>query len=189
MKFLKPENQFTFNLRGSFAKGRFNSTTFLLLALLVVTPLVVFVVKVTGQAGSAPLLISEFRVRGPNGANDEFVEVYNNSSSAHVVASSDGSSGYSIAASDGVARCVIPNGTVIPARGHFLCANIIGYSLSAYPAGNGTTATPDASFTVNINDNAGIALFSTSNPANYNLGTRFDAVDQPPKQTCSLKRA
>ena len=64
-----------------------------------------FVVKVTGQSGSSPLLISEFRVRGPNGANDEFVEVYNNSNSAHVVASSDGSSGYSIAASDGVIRC------------------------------------------------------------------------------------
>ncbi|HEX2272056.1 MAG TPA: hypothetical protein VHH35_21115, partial [Pyrinomonadaceae bacterium] len=134
-----------------------------------------FVVKVSGQSGSA-LLISEFRVRGSLGANDEFVEVYNNSDSPHVVASSDGSSGYSIAASDGIARCIIPNGTVIPARGHFLCANSVGYSLAAYPAGNGTTATPDASFVVNIPDNAGIALFSTANPLNYSLTTRFDAV-------------
>ena len=152
-----------------------NRTSLPLIALLLVAPLVVFVVKVTGQSGS-PLLISEFRLRGPNGANDEFIEIYNNSNSAHVVASSDGSSGYAIAASDGVARCVIPNGTVIPARGHFLCANIVGYSLSAYPAGNGTTATPDSSFTLNINDNAGVALFSTSNSANFNTGTRFDAV-------------
>ena len=155
--------------------SRFGSVSLLLLALLIVTPLIVFVVKVSGQSGSA-LLISEFRVRGPNGANDEFVEVYNNSNSAHVVASSDGSSGYSIAASDGIVRCVIANGTVIPARGHFLCANTIGYSLAAYPAGNGTTATPDASFVTNIADNAGIALFSTSNSANFNLATRFDAV-------------
>jgi hypothetical protein len=154
---------------------RLNAASLLLLALLIVTPLIVFVVKVTGQSGS-PLLISEFRVRGPNGANDEFIEVYNNSNSAHVVASSDGSSGYSIAASDGVARCVIPNGTVLPARGHFLCANTVAYSLSAYPAGNGTTATADAAYTININDNAGVALFSTSNPANYNTATRFDAV-------------
>lgn len=155
--------------------ARFNKTFLLLLALLLVVPSIVFVVKVSGQSGGS-LLISEFRVRGPNGANDEFIEIYNNSDSGHVVASSDGSGGYSIAASDGITRCVIPNGTVIPARGHFLCANIVGYSLSSYPAGNGTTATPDASYTTNINDNAGIALFSTSNSANYNLATRFDAV-------------
>src|SRR5687768_8543965 len=100
-------------------------STSLLLALLLVTPLIVFVVKVSGQSGSSPLLISEFRFRGPNGANDEFIEIYNNSNSPHVVSSSDGSSGYAVAASDGVARCVIPNGTVIPGRGHFLCANTV----------------------------------------------------------------
>ncbi len=154
----------------------FSRTSLLLLALLILTPLIVLVVKVTAQSGGSALLISEFRVRGPNGANDEYIEIYNNSESAHVVSSSDGSAGYSIAASDGVARCVIPNGTVIPGRGHFLCANIVAYSLSAYPAGNGTTAIPDSSFTFNINDNAGIALFSTSISANYNPGTRFDAV-------------
>ena len=53
---------------------------------------------------------------------------------------------------------------MLPPRARFLCANIIGYSLAAYPAGSGTTATPDVSFTNNINDNAGVALFSTSNP-------------------------
>ena len=66
---MNPERKSTFNFRESLAKARLNSTTGLLLALLVVTPLIVFVVKVTGQSGSA-LLISEFRVRGPNGAND-----------------------------------------------------------------------------------------------------------------------
>ena len=152
----------------------FNTTTLLLL--LLITPLIVFVVKVTGQSGNGQLLISEFRVRGPNGANDEFIEIYNNLDVAHGVSSSDGSAGYSIAASNGVVRCIIPNGTVIPARGHFLCANTIGYSLAGYPAGNGTTATPDATFTNDIPDNAGIALFSTSNPANFNTSTRFDAV-------------
>src|SRR5829696_4991156 len=128
------------------------------------------------QIAAGQLIISEFRVRGPNGANDEFIEIYNNSDSVHVVSSSDGSPGYSVAASDGIARCSIPNGLAIPGRGHFLCANVIAYSLSSYPAGNGTTATPDASFSADINDNAGIALFSTQNPANYSLATRFDAV-------------
>src|SRR6185312_16967259 len=81
-----------------------------------------------------------------------------------------------VAASDGVVRFVIPNGTVIPARGHFLGVNSAGYSLSNYPAGSGTTATGDATYTTNIADNAGIALFTTSNPANFALGTRLDAV-------------
>ena len=108
----------------------------------------------------AQLIISEFRVRGPNGANDEFIEIYNNSGADHTVAG--GGTGYGVAASDGVARCVIPNGTVIPNRGHYLCVNSVGYSLASYPAGNGTTATGDATYTTDIPDNAGIAIFNTS---------------------------
>src|SRR5262245_9331557 len=120
------------------------------------------------------LLISEFRVRGPNGVNDEFIEIYNNSGADHTVAG--GGTGYAVAASDGVARCVIPNGTVIPNRGHYLCVNSIGYSLASYPAGNGTTATGDATYTTDIPDNAGIAIFNTSVAANFNMANRIDAV-------------
>src|SRR3990172_8705832 len=39
------------------------------------------------QAGS--LMISEFRLRGPNGANDEFIEIYNDTGADHTVASVD----------------------------------------------------------------------------------------------------
>ena len=38
--------------------------------------------------------------------------------------------GYGVAASDGSTRCSIPNGTVIPAGGHYLCVNCVGYSLA-----------------------------------------------------------
>ncbi len=124
--------------------------------------------------GSGPLVISEFRVRGPNGLNDEFIEIANNSGADHTVAG--GGTGYAVAASNGVARCVIPNGTVIPNRGHYLCVNSVGYSLASYPAGNGTTATGDATYTTDIPDNAGIAIFNTSIAANFNLANRFDAV-------------
>jgi hypothetical protein len=120
------------------------------------------------------LVISEFRVRGPNGANDEFIEIYNASGADHTVAG--GGTGYAVAASNGVARCVIPNGTVIPNRGHYLCVNSVGYSLASYPAGNGTTATGDATYTTDIPDNAGIAIFNTSIAANFNLANRIDAV-------------
>jgi hypothetical protein len=132
-----------------------------------------FVFACATQA-SAQLIISEFRVRGPNGANDEFIEIYNNSGADHTVAG--GGTGYAVAASNGVARCVIPNGTVIPNRGHYLCVNSVGYSLASYPAGNGTTATGDATYTTNIPDNAGIAIFNTSVAANFTLANRMDAV-------------
>ena len=120
------------------------------------------------------LIISEFRVRGPNGANDEFIELYNNSGADHTVAG--GGTGYGVAASDGVARCVVPNGTVIPNRGHYLCVNSVGYSIASYPAGNGTTATGDATYVTDITDNAGIAIFNTSVGANFILANRLDAV-------------
>ena len=78
-----------------------------------------------------------------------------------------------MAASNGVARCVIPNGTVIPNRRHYLCVNSVGY-ISSYPAGNGTT--DRRATTTDIPDNAGIAIFNTSVAANFNLANRLDAV-------------
>ena len=131
-------------------------------------------VNITATAGQ--LVISEFRVRGPNGANDEFIEIFNNSGADHTVDAASGS-GYGIAASNGVTRCSIPNGTVIPNRGHYLCVNSVGYSLASYPAGNGTTATGDATYTTDIPDNAGIALFNNNTGgASYSLANRLDAV-------------
>ncbi len=67
-------------------------------------------------------------------------------------------------------RCTIPNGTVIPVRGHFLCTNSVAYSLGGYAAG-------DATYATDIADNAGIALFNNdSGGASFSLANRFDAV-------------
>jgi hypothetical protein len=140
---------------------------------LVFAGLIVMILGLSDVA-AGQLIISEFRVRGPNGANDEFIEIYNNSGADHTVAG--GGTGYAVAASNGVARCVIPNGTVIPNRGHYLCVNSVGYGLATYPAGNGTTATGDATYTTDIPDNAGIAIFNTSVAANFTLANRLDAV-------------
>jgi hypothetical protein len=138
-----------------------------------------------GVGSSVPLIISEFRLRGLNGPNDEFVEIYNNSDFAHTVNSVDGSSsGYALVGSSNAVindnlpatRFVIPNGTVIPARGHFLATNSVGYSLGNYPAGDGATATGDITYTIQIPDNVGLALFGTSLAFNYNLANRIDAV-------------
>lgn len=137
---------------------------------LIVTPRAFACTPFAGPPATAgQLIISEFRVRGPSGANDEFIEIYNNSGADHTVSDSGAGTGYAIAASDGVARCVIPTGTVIPNRGHYLCTNSVAYSLS----GN---ATGDATYTTDIPDNAGIALFNTSVAANFVLANRLDAV-------------
>lgn len=129
---------------------------------------------------SGDVLISEFRLRGPGGANDEFIEIYNNTETPIAVATTDGSDGWAVAASDGVIRFVIPNGTIIPRGGHFLGVNSTAYSLSSYPSGNdgatATTATGDATYTGDIPDNAGIAIFRTSDTANFLTATRLDAV-------------
>ena len=124
----------------------------------------------------AQLVISEFRVRGPSGANDEYVVITNPGTASHTVTSISGT-GYGLAASDGVTRFTIPNGTVIPGFGSWLGVNTVGYSLGSYPAGNGTTATGDSTFTTDIPDNAGIALFNdNTGGGSYTLANRIDAV-------------
>jgi hypothetical protein len=121
----------------------------------------------TATAGQ--LLISEFRLRGPSGANDEFIEIYNNLGLSHTVTAASGG-GYGVAASDGTTRCSIPNGTIIPAGGHYLCTNSVAYSL----AGN---ATGDATYATDIPDNAGLALFNNDTAGgSYVLANRIDAV-------------
>src|SRR5882724_367947 len=131
-------------------------------------------------AGS--LSISEFRLRGPAGANDEFIELYNTTGGSLSVCTRDGSAGWALTASDGTIRAVVPNGTVIPARAHYLVANSNSdpsdttprYSLSNY--GGTNNAAPDATYTQDIEDGAGLALFKSANPLNFTLVTRLDAV-------------
>lgn len=135
------------------------------------------------------LIISEFRVRGPNGANDEFIEIYNNSGAPHTVTAISGT-GYGVAASDGVLRCTIPNGTIIPTAGHFLCVNSVAFSLGTYPSGPNPSSPiglGDATYALDIPDNAGVALFNNnSGGAFFQLANRFDAVGSNTAETNTL---
>ncbi|MFL6211364.1 MAG: hypothetical protein ACJ74W_21125 [Pyrinomonadaceae bacterium] len=140
------------------------------------------------------VLISEFRFRGPtpsgtpvNGAFDEFVEIYNNTDGDIVVSdpnggglidSPAGAGGWALVSSEDTAtpKFVIPSGTVIPARAHYLGVNANGYSLNGYPAGTQINAVGDITYSADIPDNAGIALFRTANPSGFTSANRFDAV-------------
>ena len=134
----------------------------------------------SGGSGSKLTAGSSQNAAVSNAALDEFVEIYNNTDEPITINALDDSSGFALAASDGIVRFVIPNGTTIPARGHFLGVNSLGYSLNGYPSSNsggpGTSATGDATYTLDIPDNAGIALFRTSNSENFSLGVRLDAA-------------
>lgn len=160
------------------------------------------------QVTAGQVIISELRFRGPNGTRDEFIEIYNNTNSPITVQATDATSGWAVSASspDGGVRanvCLIPNGTVIPARGYFLCANAIpetdgGYSLTQYPSGtqpapcasstpNGTfqvallppqfgPTTPNAIFLFDdLPDGFGVALFTTLSIPNQSAASRLDA--------------
>ncbi|HEX7314759.1 MAG TPA: Ig-like domain repeat protein [Pyrinomonadaceae bacterium] len=112
-------------------------------------------------------------------ANDEFIELYNATNSPLFVATTDGSAGWAVAASDGVVRFIIPTGTVIPPRAHYLGINELGYSLGSVAGGDFVIRGDDTTcfgYQVDIPDNAGIALFRTSSAANFTMSSRLDAV-------------
>ncbi len=123
------------------------------------------------------IVISEFRFHGASGGADEFVELANTSAADLTVSGADGSAGWALVGADGVVRATIPNGTVVPRRGHLLLANSTAYSLSS---AGGASGAADLTYTQDIPDDSGVALFLTQNPANFNAGTRSGAVGFSP---------
>lgn len=123
------------------------------------------------------VIISEFRFSGTSGATDEFIELYNNTGADIVVASSDNSAGWLLASSDGSLNVTIPNGEMIPARGHYLIVNSDGYTLGGYPSNTpgAPGASGDLSYTGDIPDaSVGIVLLRGAN--SFTLEDRLDAV-------------
>jgi hypothetical protein len=116
------------------------------------------------------ILISEFRFRGQMfTANDEFIEIVNNTNQAITVNVTDGSSGWLVRAADPSINFIIPNGTTIPARGHFLGGNASGYNLFSYGAA-------DQFYSGDIPDSGGVAIFSTADTPSLDLAHRLDAA-------------
>jgi hypothetical protein len=125
-------------------------------------------------ANAGDVLITEFRSQGPAGTTDEFVELYNNTDAPITVQSSiPENSGWTVYAlnSDNTAAiqvALIPNGTVIPARGHFLLAG------SAYSL-RGLTVS-DLNYNADIPNLTGVALFRTTSISPFNAADRLDAI-------------
>src|SRR5205085_12233488 len=129
-------------------------------------------IKQGNAAGT--FIISELRTSGPGGLGDDFVELYNNTDTPLTVAASDASAGFGLfkQGADCNATPVligtIPNGTIIPARGHFL---FVG---SQY--GLGSYATGDQTMTADIESDKNVAIFKTADVNNLSTVNRLDAV-------------
>ncbi len=110
------------------------------------------------HAQSTTIVISEFRTRGPLGANDEFVELTN------ISAASVDISGYTMRGSNNAGtnsiRATVPAATTLPPGGHYLFVNDQAtgtneYSLTAYAAG-------DTPYVTGVTDDGGFAIFDAA---------------------------
>jgi Tol biopolymer transport system component len=132
---------------------------------------------------------------GPSAAptppeTDEFIELYNNTDAdiivsdanpvtclAQLILSPLEKCGWALVDLQGsvsnIPRFVIPVGTVIPARGHYLAAST-GYSLSALAAPDQTYSPP--AYSGGEADYTGLALFKTADRAQFTQANVFDAV-------------
>ena len=110
----------------------------------------------TMRAVSSTVVISEFRVRGPNGGSDEFVELYNLSSAPVNIG------GWKIRGSNASGtigdRLTIAAGTTLGAGCHFLATN------SSTSGGPYSGAVPgDQTYATGVTDDGGIALTLADN--------------------------
>ncbi len=107
----------------------------------------------SGQApGPAKVTISEVRLRGPNGANDEFVEIRNTGTDPVNI------SGWRLegcTATTGAAslRATVPGSTTLAVGGYYLFARATYFSGSV---------TPDATFSAAIADGGGVRITNSS---------------------------
>lgn len=102
---------------------------------------------------AADLSISQFRVRGPAGGNDEFVELFNSGTKALDI------SGYKLNASNATGttgtRLTLPSGTSIASGCYLLLAN--GAS-----GGYSGSVTGDVKYSTGVTDDGGLALLDAS---------------------------
>ncbi|HYE15088.1 MAG TPA: Calx-beta domain-containing protein, partial [Pyrinomonadaceae bacterium] len=133
---------------------------------------------ITATNPPGAILISELRTSGPGGSADDFVEIYNNSDTKHIVDSAD-DTGYGLfkmgagCGDTPVLIGTISEGTEIDPRGHFLFVGT-QYSLADY---GGTDATDgDQTMSSDIEDNRNVAIFKTADPAALSSVNRLDAV-------------
>ncbi len=106
------------------------------------------------RASASGVVISEFRVRGPQGGNDEFIELYNASAAPVAIG------GWKINGSNNAAgtstRATIAGGVTLNPGCHYLVVNTAASGYSGSVAG-------DQTYTIGVTDDGGIALLTAAN--------------------------
>ena len=113
---------------------------------------------------------------------DEYVVIHNRTAAPVTIVATDGSGGFAVAKEGGTLVFTIPDGTVIPAKGHFLGANTT----------NGATVlgvTPNATWLTDIADGLGLALFNSATAftaPNLLDAVGFTPASMPRERSCPL---
>src|SRR5687768_5070694 len=138
--------------------------------------------NVSAQTGSATVVISEYRFRGPSGPNDEFVELFNSSESPVDI------SGWMIRASANnfptsiATRATIPANTIIQPHCFYLVTNATitggGYTGTVrgnltYTGGNGFGDDGGVALTTRLTTQIVDQVGQGSQPAAFGEGTRL----------------
>jgi len=131
----------------------------------------------TAGAVSTNVVISEFRVRGPLGGNDEFVELYNLSSAAVDI------SGWKIKGSNSSGfvstRATVPAGTILGPGCHYLAANSGSNGYSGPVPGNisyGTGVTDDGGIAITLSTDVIIDQVGMSAGSAFKEGTQLSSL-------------
>ncbi|HVU02140.1 MAG TPA: lamin tail domain-containing protein [Polyangiaceae bacterium] len=111
-------------------------------------------VATEAPAVSTTIVISEFRTRGPNGSNDEFVEIFNKSNAAVNIG------GYKLMVSDGAGNTALVKqvaaSTILQPKHFYLFANNGSQGYSGL-------VPPSVTYSQSIPDDGGIAIFTSAN--------------------------
>lgn len=132
-------------------------------------PLVLLLVLSPSAAASeSGIVVSEFRFRGPDGGNDEFIELLNASNNAVDI------SGWSLQGCAGSSgnpsnRATIPSGTTVESGDHYLFTNSNGYS---------GTVTGDTNYSTGISDSGGARIVDASGSVVDGVASSDGAEDQ-----------
>jgi hypothetical protein len=141
--------------------------TLIRLCLLIIAAFICSIIFSAPQSAFAQanctVCISEFRVNGPAGGSDEFIELYNRSANS-VDISGWKVNGSNNAGSAGLRATINANVTLQP-RQHYLLTNnsASGYSL-------GAVATGDQNYTAGTTPDGGLALLDTGNVIQDQVG-------------------
>lgn len=136
---------------------------------ILIAPLILLLMLSPAVAASeSGVVVSEFRFRGPDGGNDEFIELLNSSNNAVDISDwkLQGCAGSSGNASN---RSTVPSGTTLQPGDHYLFTNSSGYS---------GTVTGNTNYSTGVSDSGGARVVDTAGSVVDGVASSDGSEDQ-----------